>query len=444
MKVTPLPKDTGLSGWTAILPDPAPPTPLTDQASADWLVIGAGVAGLAAARRLAQIHPGDRIAVVDAVRVGSGPAGRNSGFMIDLPHDLTSDDYGGSAERDRAQIAANRRAIAFAQAAAADYDLGEEAISLTGKVNAAASERGLAHNRAYGAHLAELGEPHEFLDADQMRALTGSAYYLGGLVTPGTAMLQPALYMRGVAAGLVSTRVTLYEMSPVTRLVRDGPLWRAETPGGAITAPRVILAVNGHAESFGQFRRRLVHVHLYASMTRALTPAEVTRLDGAPRWGLTPADPMGTTVRRIAGTGGHRIVVRNRCDYTPGLSTDTARLARAARDHDQSFRDRFPNLADVEMEHRWGGRLCLSLNDAPAWGQVDEGLFAACCQNGLGLARGTLNGIAAAELASGLETANIRFMAAHPRPRRLPPEPLAWLGATARIRWGERMAGAEY
>ena len=88
--------------------------------------------------------------------------------------------------------------------------------------------------------------------------------------------------------------------------------------------------------------------------------------------------------------------------------------------------------------------LCLSLNDVPAWGELDDGLFAACCQNGLGLARGTLSGIAAAELASGLDTENTRHMAGYGAPRRLPPEPLAWLGATARIRWGERMAGAEY
>ena len=74
----------------------------------------------------------------------------------------------------------------------------------------------------------------------------------------------------------------------------------------------MILAVNGHAESFGYFERRLMHVFTYASMTRALTVDEVARLGGAPIWGATPADPMGTTVRRISGVGGDRIVIRNR------------------------------------------------------------------------------------------------------------------------------------
>jgi glycine/D-amino acid oxidase-like deaminating enzyme len=105
-------------------------------------------------------------------------------------------------------------------------------------------------------------------------------------------MTQPALFVRGLADGLVSNRVALYENSPVLALTREDGAWLATTPAGVVCAPKAILAVNGHAESFGFFRRRLMHVFTYASMTRALTADEVARLDGAPRWALTPADPM--------------------------------------------------------------------------------------------------------------------------------------------------------
>ena len=88
--------------------------------AADWLVIGAGFAGLSAARRLTELARGDRIVVLEARRVGEGPAGRNSGFMIDLPHDLSSANYAGGAERDRNLIALNRAAIDFARRAARD------------------------------------------------------------------------------------------------------------------------------------------------------------------------------------------------------------------------------------------------------------------------------------------------------------------------------------
>ena len=100
MKVTRLPVDPGPAAWNRLLPPPDACAPLDQARTADWLVIGAGFAGLSAAYRLAQLHPNDRIVVLEAARVADGPAGRNSGFMIDLPHDLASENYGGALDAD--------------------------------------------------------------------------------------------------------------------------------------------------------------------------------------------------------------------------------------------------------------------------------------------------------------------------------------------------------
>lgn len=145
-----LPVDPGPSGWNEILPTRPAARELDEDITADWLVIGAGFAGLAAARRLRQLYPEDRVVLLEAKRVGEGPAGRNSGFMIDLPHDLNSDSYGGAAAADR------------------------------------------------------LGEPYAWLDAKGMHELTGTRFYRAGLHTPGAVMLQLAAFVRGVAAGLFS------------------------------------------------------------------------------------------------------------------------------------------------------------------------------------------------------------------------------------------------
>lgn len=442
INVTRLPKDPGPAAWNCILPAAPDPRPLEQNVTADWLVIGGGFAGLAAARRLSQLCKGDKIVLLDACRIAEGPAGRNSGFMIDLPHDLSSEDYGGALEADRTQIRLNRTAIAFAAEAAKDFGMSSEAFQVVGKVNAAASEKGLEHTRHYGAHLAKLGEEHRFLDAAEMRALSGSSYYQGGLFTPGTAMLQPALFVRSLAAGM-APMVAIHENSPVTALARDGTSWRATTPGGAVSAKRVILAVNGHVESFGFYPRRLMHIFLYGSMTRPLTNEEIATLGGEATWGFTPADPMGTTLRKISGTGGTRIVVRNRVTFDPSLEIPEARIARMGQTHDKCFAARFPNLPDVEMEYRWGGRLCLSRNNVTAFGELDDGLYSACCQNGLGAARGTLSGMLAAELATGQTSELADVLLAEDQPTKLPPEPFASIGAAAVMRWGEFKAGAE-
>ncbi|MEM9970234.1 MAG: FAD-binding oxidoreductase [Pseudomonadota bacterium] len=440
--VSRLPKDPGPAGWNRILPEPEPAQVLEDDQTADWLVIGAGFAGLAAARRLSQNCPGDRIIVLDATRVGDGPAGRNSGFMIDLPHDLSSSSYGGEAEANRAEIADNRAGIAFAAEMAEAFELSPEAFSKSGKINAAATERGLRANRAYASHVRGIGEACDHIDADGMQKITGSDYYRGGLFTPGVAVIQPAMFVRGVASGLRSNRVAIFENSPVTALERQRD-WVATTPKGRVTAPRVILAVNGHLNSFGFFKGRFLHVFTYASMTRALREDEAARLGGRPAWGVTSADPMGTSVRRISGEGGDRIVVRNRFTCDPSMEVTNARIDRVAKDHDRAFRARFPMLGDVAMEHRWGGRLCVSLNNVQVVREVETGLFSACCQNGLGTAKGTLAGMLAADLATGRQSEALSRAIASRAPTRLPPAPLTSLGANARMRLGERRAGRE-
>lgn len=71
----------------------------------------------------------------------------------------------------------------------------------------------------------------------------------------------------------------------------------------------MILATNGRLESFGLVRDRLMPVVLFASMTAELGAEAPTLPGGQPRWGATPSDPVGTTMRRIdRGQGGHRIV----------------------------------------------------------------------------------------------------------------------------------------
>lgn len=442
MKVTRLPKDPGPAGWARLLPDLAPARSLESDIRADWLVIGAGFAGLAAARRLSQTDPGSRITILEASRVGEGPAGRNSGFMIDLPHDLASSTYAGALEKDRQQTEANRFAIAFAGEMARDFDLPSEAFARTGKINAAATEKGQQHNLDYATHLGALGERCETFDAAHMRSLTGSTFYQSGLFTAGAAIIQPAMFVRGVADGLRSNRINIFEASPVLSLDRAQD-WIAKTPRGSVTAPNVILAVNGHLNSFGYYKSRFLHVFTYASMTRVLTAEEIRALGGAATWGVTPADPMGTTVRRISGTGGDRIVIRNRFTCDPSMEVDDGRIRRVSRDHDASFRARFPMLTGVGMEFRWGGRLCLSKNDVSVTRQIEPGLFAACCQNGLGTTKGTLAGILAADLATGTTNPHLGTARGAEEPTRLPPATLTALGANAYLKWAEYRAGAE-
>ncbi len=441
-KAKKLPRDPGPAAWNRILPPRQVSGQLDKDITCDWLVIGAGFAGLSAARRLVQLRGGDEIVVIDATTIGDGPAGRNSGFMIDLPHELSTEEYTSSLDRDLKQIKLSREAITFARDAAQEYEMPEEAVDACGRINGAADDNGLKHNREYANHLKNLGEPYKELDANEMKDVTGSDFYSTGLFMPGTCLLQPALYIRGLTEGL-SSHIRLYEQTPALEMTRVGQDWQVKTPQGMITTPKIILAVNGHAESFGFFKGRLMHVFTYASMTEALSEDQMKAVGGQRRWGITPSDPMGSTVRRVSGIGGDRIVVRNRWSFDPSMEVSEARIARYGRDQDKGFLRRFPMLKDVQMAYRWSGRLCLSYNAAPAFGEVEDGIIAACCQNGLGTSKGTLAGIAAAEKITRANSYLADELMAAEKPKKLPPKPIAWLGAKASIAWREFKGRAE-
>lgn len=433
----------GPAAWNSILgPHPAA-VPLTSAIMADIVIVGAGFAGLSAARRVKQLQPNASVVVVDATRVAEGSAGRNSGFMIDLPHDLASDDYAGAGD-DRAVIDLNRSAIKFAGEAVEEYGIDPNFFDRAGKVNGAVSRAAQSHNDSYAKHLANLGEASETLDRQQMQELTGSAHYASGLFTPGTVMLQPAGYIQGLAKGLRAQGVSIFEKSPVTELNRQGNAWQVKTPQGSISAGQVILTVNGHLESFGFERGRLMQLFLYAVMTPQLDAEALKRLGGQSRWGITPSDPMGTTVRRIDdGQGGNRIITRTCATLKPNRVVTPTNVARAARVMQGKFEQRFPQLSGLKMEHAWAGHLCLSLNSVSVMRKLDDGLFSGCVQNGLGTARGTLTGIGAAELACGATSAITRHFGAEGQPKRLPPQPFQQIGANAMLRYREWRATSE-
>lgn len=443
LKASRFPSDPGRSGWYELLPPPAAAVVLESDIKADVAIVGGGFAGLSAARRLVQLDPAVRVVVLEAGRFAEGPAGRNSGFMIDLPHDLSSDTYAGpAAAADSAQTRMNRHAIRFAGEAAAEYDMGSGAYDPCGKVNGAASEAGDRHNRDYQHHLAALGEACEWLDETDMRKMTGISYYRSGLYTPGTVLLQPAAYIRQLAKGLArsSRSVQLFESSAVLSIANQSGHWVLKTAKGSVAADKVIMATNGHAESFGLYSRKLLHVITYASMTH---PIKAQHLGGQSAWGLTPADPMGTTVRRIQTEAGARIIVRSRFTYNPSMQANDQKMSRIGQLHEQKFLGRFPGLASVGMAYRWGGHLCLSWNGVPAHGEIKKGLFSAVCQNGLGTAKGTLAGMSAAELVYGHRSDISQYMTSMPEPRTLPTQPLTTMGMEATLRWKEWRAGRE-
>jgi len=446
IKAKRLPIDPGPPAWREILPKQKRYLNLEDTISTEWLIIGGGFTGLSAAKRLCELSNDDKIVLIEVSEIAAGPAGRNSGFMIDLPHELGSGSYQDTIERDKLHVKLNRYALQFAKNASKEYEMPKEAADPVGRINSYVNVTGKKHNHEYSKHLDQLGEKYENLSEKDMKDITGSDFYRGGLFMPGCLMLQPALYISKLAEGISNQyqkTFKLFEHTPALELKNNIDAWVVKTPKGLIKTKKIIMAVNGHVESFGFFEKRLMHVFTYASMTRKLSNEEQKNLGGRSSWGITPSDPMGSTLRRITGISGDRILIRNRWTFNPTLEVSENNVEKFGKDQDESFKKRFPMIPNVTMEYRWGGRLCLSLNSVPAFGEVEKNVFSACCQNGIGTAKGTLAGIGAAELALGLNSEIVKDMSSYDRPKKLPPSPISTIGARTVIKWREFKAKAE-
>ncbi len=416
-------------GWTALLSARAPTQTATGTHSAKYAVVGAGYTGLAAARRLSELDPGAKIIVLEASTVGEGSAARNSGFVS--PRDIPG---GTSAAELHATAALNRMSE---EGFAWLLDLMERHgiacdLQLTGRIKGAATAAGATIVRTLRDGAAALGVAHEYLDTDAMEARIGSRYYQSGLFTGEGYLLQPAALIQGLADALPDN-VTLHENSPVTGL-RRAAKWHLRTDAAEITADCVVLATNAAVKNFGYLRDRIVTIYTYAAISAALAGSEIPRLGIMDHWGLLPSHRLGTTVRRV---GADRLMVRSLYGYERPLPPEQVQATLLS-----CFHRRYPGLSHVGLDHVWGGTTALTMNGAPAWGQIGDGLYTSAGCNGAGIVKGTVLGKRLAEHIAGQGTQD-DVRATYGHASWVAPEPFRTIGFRIASAIGRRKAGLE-
>lgn len=436
-KVTSLPADDATCGWFH-LSKPRQPRPAHQGTrNARWVVVGAGFTGLAAARQLALHFPDEEIVLIEAQQVGYGSSGRNAGFAIDLPHDIGADDYIGDIATAKTVLKLNLTGQSILRDLVEKHQIDCQ-MRAAGKYQAAIEERGIAVLDAYRRGLDKLGQPYEMIGENDLPDHIGTHFYKKALFTPGTVLIQPAALVKGLADSLPDN-VTLHEHTPITE-VEYGPRTTLKHRNGSITAEKLVLTNNAFGMSFGFLKGSMLPVFTYASLTRPLTAEEQKRLGGKPFWGVIPADPFGTTLRR---TVDNRLLVRNSFSFNPDGRSNPKYLQRFVNRHRESFERRFPMLDGVNFEYTWGGALSMARNHMSQFGQLAPNVYGALCCNGLGVTRGTATGALLADWLAGERNDLTDFLLSSPGPNKNPPQPFLSMGVNLNLMWGQHRAGKE-
>src|SRR4051795_10412878 len=227
--------------------------PLVGEQAADVVVIGGGFTGLWTALALREREPSLDVALVEADFCGSGPSGRNGGFMHGYWSALSSAlPLFGSERTVELARAAERivpavREFLAARSADAWLHVGGLLEVSAAPVQDAAITR--------GAELArELGAPEEavLLDPGEVAKRCKSPVFRSGVLYRDCATVHPALLVRALRDAAIDAGIRLYEQSPVVR--REAPPeWRSARPpaggtstihtaNGSIRADSVVMA----------------------------------------------------------------------------------------------------------------------------------------------------------------------------------------------------------
>jgi glycine/D-amino acid oxidase-like deaminating enzyme len=378
--------------WRATAP-PGPVCPaLTERTEADIVIVGAGYTGLSTAIHLAE--RGRSVCVVEAAEPGAGASGLNGGQVIaglrHLPGELL-EAYG----RER-----GARLHAFGAATAdAAFDLIRRhgiacEVVRTGWIQGADTEAALRQAAERVAAWRATGAPVRLLDAAEFHALVGSRSYLGGWIDERGGTVQPLAYARGLARAALKLGVRLFSGSAVHRITPAGRGWRVETPGGAVEAPRLLIATNAlTGDLAAPLGAAILPVWSFQVATRPLDAATRARI-------LPRGQPVSDTRRvlryfRLDAAG--RLVVGGKGTIGAPRGPGSFDLQR------RIIRRLYPELDGIEITHRWGGQVAVTADRLPRLFALGPGAYASFGCNGKGVAWCSALGPLLADLLTGAD-----------------------------------------
>ncbi|MEU6229183.1 FAD-binding oxidoreductase [Streptomyces sp. NPDC047042] len=399
--------------WRGWPPDDRQLPSVRGLVSADFTVVGGGLAGLSTAYHLLRYAPGADVAVVDAGHPGAGASGHGTGLLgprAGPPVDRAIRRHGPDAARRMHLASEDAVASALELCRALDVPVrtGEQLV-------VARSPEGLARLSGQAAACRALGLDVPSLSAAGVRERVDVPCQ-AGLLYRRAATLDPAQLTAALARACAAVGARLYGRSPVVGRSGTGSGSGSGSGGTRLLFPRGelrtgagVFAVNGGAGALGLPVGTVAPLEVHAIATEPLKPAAREVLGEGSGASVVDAARLAPYFRL---TPDGRLVVGGGRASLPGV-VGTARARRDDRARLATWgwlvervRGLHPLLADIRVTHRWTGRIGVTLDDMPVVGPVADapGMWFIGGCGGHGLALSIAHGAyVARQLAGGWE-----------------------------------------
>ncbi len=363
--------------------------PLIGDVTADVCVIGAGYTGLSAALELA--GAGYKVIVLEAEHVGYRASGRNGGQICT--------GFSSGQEKIIAQLGKADAARCFA--------LAEEAKTL---LKQRITDHRIDCDLQWG-YLHTITKPHLFdglkqwkdelealgcegvtlLSTAELEDRLGTRAYHGAMRESGAGHLHPLNYCRGLARAAVEAGAVIHEHSDVMG-VDHGNNPVARTAFGSVTARFMVIAGNAYlGATVPKLRGRIMPV---ASYIIATEPLGENRARALIRDGEAVAN-TNFIVDYFRLSRDWRMLFGGRASYS---TLEPADLGAYMRPRMTAV---FPQLANVKIDHAWGGLIAITSNRFPDCGRLSPTVYYAHGYSGQGVALSGLYGKLMAEAIRG-------------------------------------------
>jgi glycine/D-amino acid oxidase-like deaminating enzyme len=363
----------------------APPAPETAELpgpiKVETAIVGGGYTGLSAALHLAEA--GVNVALLEAVEIGFGGAGRNVGLvnagmwvMPDVLADMLGGDYG------------ERLLELLGDAPKLVFDLIERhriecEVEHAGTLHCAVGLKGLKELEQRAAQWSRRGAPVELLNARDTEAKVGSSAYAGSLWDRRAGTIQPLAYARGLARTALNAGAKIFTRSAVTSAERIGGQWKLQTARGSVVADRVIVATDAYATGpWSEVKTEQIHLPYFNFATQPLS--DNIRASILPeRQGAWDTNEVLSSFRfDRAGR-----LVFGSCGALRGTGAAVHR-SWAKR----ALKKLFPQIGDVRFEAEWYGLIGMTDDHLPRFHRLAENVIGFSGYNGRGIAPGTTFG----------------------------------------------------
>lgn len=319
--------------------------PLRGDVRVEYLVVGAGMAGLMAALRL--MGAGRRVALVERNICGGSSTGRSAGFLTpdsELELSQLVRRYGPDRARDLWDAAV--RGIALITATARTHDIACD-LQRQDSLFVGNGARGWRAAQAEVDARRRLGYPQTLYAAAELPSILGSSAFAGGIRYPDCYGINALQFAQGAKRVLLANGVRVYESTEAIAL--DDHTVR--TPLGTVTAEHIVFCIDKPPAQLTPYAANVFHAQTFLAISEPLGDADVRRLFPAEPLQCWDSDLVYTYWRL---TGGQRLLVGGGSALTT-FALHAVRTPRVIRRVIERFKAKFPFLERHPWIQYWPG-----------------------------------------------------------------------------------------